>query len=375
MTSVSPRWLRPLGAGLVLLSGCSNENLPPRLTATGPFPAFVGQQFNQKIFGTDPDGDRVTLSLDSNDSVVAGLTATPLPDQSLQLSWTPAEEAAGMQSILIAATDGKVTVRTPVFIDVRFGSAGTPIFREPVGTGVVLDLSVSDCQEVPVTVEDSDSPMIELTERVQPPGSEFIVDSNGWSATWRWCPDPDTIEFDNYRIVFVADDGDNPPQELPYVVGFRRASDGPADDPRDEEGGAADEGSPPQTTGPTDEGGADVDDGSVDGGPMQWPTGSGSCCEGHTTPSCEDDDVVQCVCDVDDYCCTDEWDTICVVKALENDCGCVDCCTATPGHAGCGNETIKDCVCALDMVCCTTDPGWDGLCVSEVDSFMCGMCP
>lgn len=48
-----------------------------------------------------------------------------------------------------------------------------------------------------------------------------------------------------------------------------------------------------------------------------------------------------------------------------------DCCTVHDG-TGCSNDTIEACVCAMDDVCCTQ--GWDDVCVDEVASFGCGTC-
>jgi|GEM_PF-5238830 len=53
--------------------------------------------------------------------------------------------------------------------------------------------------------------------------------------------------------------------------------------------------------------------------------GSESCCEAHTTPSCEDIDVAACVCDLEPSCCESDWHPICADLARYEcgaDCGC-----------------------------------------------------
>jgi hypothetical protein len=49
-----------------------------------------------------------------------------------------------------------------------------------------------------------------------------------------------------------------------------------------------------------------------------------------------------------------------------------DCCTAHAG-AGCTDATIEACVCAADPFCCSTE--WDAMCVSGVGTHGCGTCP
>ncbi len=50
------------------------------------------------------------------------------------------------------------------------------------------------------------------------------------------------------------------------------------------------------------------------------------------------------------------------------------CCEATTSATkGCSNATVQACVCAKDAFCCESQ--WDQVCVGEVASFGCGMCP
>ena len=101
--------------------------------------------------------------------------------------------------------------------------------------------------------------------------------------------------------------------------------------------------------------------------------GTGDCCEARETPGCEDADVQTCVCGMDDFCCTNRWDNICVTMA-ESDCG-LDCgggtghdCCST-GDAGCDDATVQACVCMADSFCC--EMSWDQTCVNKVGSLLC----
>lgn len=64
----------------------------------------------------------------------------------------------------------------------------------------------------------------------------------------------------------------------------------------------------------------------------------------------------------------DYWFT-CQIEPPEG--GDTNCCETGHG-AGCDDPTIEDCVCASDSYCCTTN--WDSICVNEVTSLGCGTC-
>jgi hypothetical protein len=93
---------------------------------------------------------------------------------------------------------------------------------------------------------------------------------------------------------------------------------------------------------------------------------------------CGDAGIEACVCAFDDYCCSTQWDDICVGEANDS-CmaGCDgggggggDCCTVQNGP-GCSDAGVEACVCAFDDYCCSTQ--WDDICVGEAtDSCMAG---
>jgi hypothetical protein len=52
-----------------------------------------------------------------------------------------------------------------------------------------------------------------------------------------------------------------------------------------------------------------------------------------------------------------------------------NCCTPHP-EPGCSNSDIKACVCGFDLNCCSPNGGgWDEVCVIEVESSKCAVCP
>ena len=117
---------------------------------------------------------------------------------------------------------------------------------------------------------------------------------------------------------------------------------------------------------------------------------AGPCCVPALTGGCADDAAIEtCVCALDGWCCSTEWDDVCVEESVdecgnvcesvcgddvcsldetcegcEADCGpCPTgvCCvpSATPGCAE--DAALESCVCAFDGFCCTA--AWDDLCV------------
>jgi hypothetical protein len=109
------------------------------------------------------------------------------------------------------------------------------------------------------------------------------------------------------------------------------------------------------------------------------------CCTEHETIGCDQARCQDCVCEVDDFCCssnpddprgTPMWDENCVgIAAAECalDCTCdvgAECCLDHEG-IGCNVFACQDCVCGRDDFCCSTDPNdprgtpiWDDRCVA-----------
>ncbi|MCX4242148.1 hypothetical protein [Paraliomyxa miuraensis] len=131
----------------------------------------------------------------------------------------------------------------------------------------------------------------------------------------------------------------------------------------------------PESTGPATTGGGD----------------DGNCCVPHPATGCEVPAVETCVCALDPFCCSMEWDGICVDEAI-NDCaancpgggtegtsmtggtggGGGDCCAAN-GTPGCDDPACEAAVCALDPFCCSME--WDGICADEATMECPVLCP
>lgn len=100
--------------------------------------------------------------------------------------------------------------------------------------------------------------------------------------------------------------------------------------------------------------------------------GNGSCTEDNGTPGCDDTDCCQSVCEVDPFCCLNDWDEVCaaavpaaclVRQVCENARGS---CFAEHESPGCNIESCCLAVCEIDPVCCTAS--WDEVCVALAES-------
>jgi len=134
------------------------------------------------------------------------------------------------------------------------------------------------------------------------------------------------------------------------------------------------------------------------------PTGCGDqcgetsvtdCCEVHSEPGCDavcgtpdGGGVEECVCAIDDFCCTVTWDTACVeiveqfgcADCSDNNPDCVepsacgpdagDCCIAN-GTPGCDDVECCEQICAADPFCCET--AWDQVCADAAIA-NCAVC-
>jgi hypothetical protein len=101
----------------------------------------------------------------------------------------------------------------------------------------------------------------------------------------------------------------------------------------------------------------------------------GSCVVAHGTPGCEDAGCCEAVCAVDDFCCTSQWDSVCVTEATDLCLGCggvsAGSCYTAHGTPHCEDQECCDAVCAVDAFCCSNQ--WDGVCVNEAND-ICNSC-
>jgi hypothetical protein len=121
------------------------------------------------------------------------------------------------------------------------------------------------------------------------------------------------------------------------------------------------------------------------GGPVKCgAAGLGDCYAAHSAAGCNEPACCTAVCALDPYCCDSEWDVICAdlanatsacANAVPANCGnpaagsCFDANDALPG---CADSTCCAAVCAVNPYCCTFE--WDLICV-ELAELFCGRIP
>ena len=100
----------------------------------------------------------------------------------------------------------------------------------------------------------------------------------------------------------------------------------------------------------------------------EMPPPSSDCCSVSQDPGCTDPDIQQCVCDLDPVCCMGPYDNNCVnLAASACGAGCSppppgsSCCAPSAGP-GCSDAETEACVCGLDPFCCTEE--FDAVCVN-----------
>lgn len=107
--------------------------------------------------------------------------------------------------------------------------------------------------------------------------------------------------------------------------------------------------SPDVGTGSSGPGGATVDAAALP---------SNDCCSTSSSGGCADEAVAACVCGGDPFCCSEEYDALCVNQAVSRcgqDCDerlpVSDCCGAS-GVPGCTVPEVQACICDIDPFCC-----------------------
>ena len=93
--------------------------------------------------------------------------------------------------------------------------------------------------------------------------------------------------------------------------------------------------------------------------------GRGNCLEERSLPGCGVPSCMAAVCDVDPFCCTTSWNSICVSHAEvlcfdKSTCNSTAPCQVTHPDPGCEDPYCCNIVCSFDPACC--DISWDNLC-------------
>lgn len=189
-------------------------------------------------------GEELVIPLVADGVEVAFDVATDLPsgvsgrideldEGRARFHWTPLVSDVGRWALLFAASDAHGTSLQTVAVEVSGDDLGAPRFVQPLGSGTTLDTLRHSCLDLPVVVEDGDSPQVMLDEREGIEGASF-EQTGPLAGRWTFCPTIAQVLTDGrYRLTLAADDGEHVTTK-DYLVVLRQGDEttDPAPEPK-----------------------------------------------------------------------------------------------------------------------------------------------
>lgn len=194
-------------------------NAEPDLIGLTDQVAVVGQELTIELVGVDADGENLSYSYAADFEPSGRVMMTKMPSGSGLFRWTPVASDVGQHVFDFTASDGENATTVSISIDVRISGGDMPVFREPLSTGRVVDITQTPCIDVNIVVEDADT--AQLTIAVEDPAIDggTLTQSSGTTATWNWCPtNAQILGSDRYTLVLSADDNDGHKTIKNYVI-------------------------------------------------------------------------------------------------------------------------------------------------------------
>jgi len=208
---------------------CSGGHAP-ELMGLSDQVAQVGTELTINLDATDADGDRLSYSYKAPDlkDLDGHAMITVSPSGAGVFRWTPLAADIGQHPFDFVVSDGGNDTTVTINIDVKsaIGSQTAPIFRQPLGSGTTIDLSVKNCVDLNVVVEDQDTAMVKIGQEEPKIEGATLTAQDGQSATWHWCPTKEQSSEQRNTLVLSADDGDNPKTIKNYLVVLRGTGGG-----------------------------------------------------------------------------------------------------------------------------------------------------
>jgi len=206
---------------VVLLVGDCASGAAPELHGLSDQTAAVGRELVVDLDGTDADGDILTYGFSADIDVSSRASVTRTPAGAGVFRWTPIAADIGLHSFDFTASDGSNDTTVTITIDVRAATGAAPIFREPLGTGEVVDLGKSGCTTIAIAVDDEDTVDLDIAQEAPVIDGAQLTQIDGRTAVWDWCPTPAQIAQQRFTLILSADDHDNPKTILNYVLVLR----------------------------------------------------------------------------------------------------------------------------------------------------------
>jgi hypothetical protein len=210
----------------LICAGCGGNHAPV-LQPIADQTASVAVELSIELRATDADGDSLHFDFDAPavPDIKSRAQLSAFADNVAIFRWTPqpSDVSATPYAFDFSVSDGKATTTETVQITVTDGQGAAPVFREPLGTGTTLDLSMMTCIDVAIVVEDNDSTMVTISEADPQIDGSTLTQMDAFTATWHWCPTAAQIaQTDHYLLQLVADDGTNQTQKS-YLIVLRSA--------------------------------------------------------------------------------------------------------------------------------------------------------
>ncbi len=202
-----------------VVAGCGLPGSPLDLVGANEEVAFVGQELLIELQIEDAGGSGLSYRFDADVPDIQDRGRITQVPGGAEFRWTPLAGDIGEWDFEFRVTDGSSTGTKNVRVDVRSAVGESPIFRKPVGSGTTLNTEEDGCVEIDIAVDSQTAAQVQLSE--QPPGIENaeFEQTSGLEGVWRWCPSVGQIDkSDQYRLVLVADDDENPPAKKEYLI-------------------------------------------------------------------------------------------------------------------------------------------------------------
>ncbi len=219
---------RILSLGLLLavlasVVACSSDDddKPPVFDPISDRDVAVGSELAIALSASDPDGDAVSFKYKVDLGDISDRAALEkAAGGNAVFKWTPVASDLGPHAVDFIATDGKDDSRLTITVNVKpaTGSATSPVFRQPLGTGTTLDLSVNNCVQVPIEIEDQDSSTVELGQDPPIIQGASLSQNSGLTGVWEWCPTPEQLDKELNKLILTANDQDNPKVIKEYLI-------------------------------------------------------------------------------------------------------------------------------------------------------------
>jgi Bacterial pre-peptidase C-terminal domain len=224
LTSSQGLWTMTSLASLATLVACAGGT-PPELDGLTDQVAQVGTELKIDLMGTSANGGRLAYKFHAGDldDVDGAAQMTVSPSGAGVFRWTPLAADIGPHPFDFTVSNGDASATTTITIDVKsaIGSATAPVFRQPLGTGTTIDLSMQTCIDLDVVIEDQDTPMVAIAQEAPLIDGATLDRQDGQSAKWHWCPTKAQEGEDRYTLVLSADDSDNPKTLKNYLLVLR----------------------------------------------------------------------------------------------------------------------------------------------------------